>query len=518
MPKSSIERRTPIACSRASDRGARRRVGHDVALGDLELEQRRRGTCVVGEHAATSSGRLGVEQVARREVDRDRDVEPSSCHARALAERLAQHEQRERRISAGVLGERDELARRQTARASGAASARSASTPAIAAGRAVELRLVVQRELVVGDRRGAGRRAARAGRGRSGSCVRLVDDAAPRCAPWPAYIAMSARCEQRLARRRRASGRARCRCWRSTSSVMPSTAERLPQRARGCARRSRRARRRGPRRAAAPRTRRRRAARSCRPRAPASPAAGRSRAAARRRMLCPRVSLISLKRSRSTIKTENGAGSRVRRGDRVLEAVGEQPAVRQPGQCVVQRGVLVVRCLSTEVANQPDHVGDKDPQQREHEQPPCQRTHDGKPCCNRGLRLTAAHPSEVETDESIYVPDNGLAQLVQLIDVSIRLSTARRLIPRECCDQRVICGACRRSERNLFRQPIGIRFDQLLIESSPVRLDLVNQERVGAKKILVDRLALTPKQRLRTLHASDVGAGSKRVLEAGLRP
>ena len=123
MPKSSIESRTPIA---AAGRGRLRcgRVGDDRRLGDLELEQRRLDAASGRAGAATWAGKPDVEQVAGREVDRDRRARARRrCQARNWRSALVEHVQGERPDQAGVLGERDEVVGRRAGRARGAASA-----------------------------------------------------------------------------------------------------------------------------------------------------------------------------------------------------------------------------------------------------------------------------------------------------------------------------------------------------------------------------------------------------------
>ena len=76
---------------------------------------------------------------------------------------------------------------------------------------------------------------------------------------------------------------------------------------------------------------------------------------------CPSVSLTSLKRSRSRIISATPLPSRARRQDRLLRAVVEEAAIRQVGQRVVEREVLVLGRL----AAQPRRCTRDDPEQRQ---------------------------------------------------------------------------------------------------------------------------------------------------------
>ena len=58
--------------------------------------------------------------------------------------------------------------------------------------------------------------------------------------------------------------------------------------------------------------------------------------------LCPKMSLISLKWSRSQNSKPTSESWRVDRAQRVFEAIDEQPPVRQSGEVIVQRTVLAL--------------------------------------------------------------------------------------------------------------------------------------------------------------------------------
>src|SRR5436190_2395596 len=87
-------------------------VGHDRAFGDLELEMVRRHAGVE-QDARDFVGEVGIQQAALGDVDRDREVVAGGLPRVDLLQRRPQDEARQRLDEAGLLGERDELARRE---------------------------------------------------------------------------------------------------------------------------------------------------------------------------------------------------------------------------------------------------------------------------------------------------------------------------------------------------------------------------------------------------------------------
>ena len=87
-------------------------AGDDGALGDLEAELLRRH--LPGpEQLLHRVGQLAVEQVARREVDRDADLDAGLRPGVNLAERLVEDPRRQRLDQVGLLRRGDEVVRRQ---------------------------------------------------------------------------------------------------------------------------------------------------------------------------------------------------------------------------------------------------------------------------------------------------------------------------------------------------------------------------------------------------------------------
>ena len=108
VPKSSIARPTPIVRSSSSTPSGDAAARDGAALGDLELEQRGRDAGV-GEQRPDQPGQVGSSQVARRDVDRDAQLEAVGEPARAhwaIARRSTTSVTR--LIRPGLLGERDE--------------------------------------------------------------------------------------------------------------------------------------------------------------------------------------------------------------------------------------------------------------------------------------------------------------------------------------------------------------------------------------------------------------------------
>ena len=268
MPKSSIASRTPSARQRVRARrcGARR-VGHDRALGDLELERARPGALSDGEQAhrrrPAAAGRAGSRI---DEVDRDRRARGPRRATRGTARSASSSTRSVSGRISPVCSASGMNSSGQSRPRSGCCQRTSASTLRTRPVAEVGLRLVVEHELVARRSRAAARPISveparrRAGRARPRRSRR-------RCAPLATYIATSARCmrlstsvavigEQRDADRRldverealdderRARARSRTRLGDRRGDV---------RRARG--------------RGAATRTRRRRAGRPCRCRA-----------------------------------------------------------------------------------------------------------------------------------------------------------------------------------------------------------------------------------------------------------
>ena len=285
-----------------------------------------------------------VHEVAHRHVDRDRQVRPRPARPHA-AQRPLQHPGRERVDQAGVLGERDEHVRRHAARGSGAASA--------PAPRSRPARPVADVALGLEVQHAAGRRcSAVAQLAEQRQPVGAVGVAVRRCRSATCPLALLRRVhrdvgalQQLAGARRRGPGARRCRCWprrRPTARRARRAREHLRQ-ARPAVidapsspsvPGSRTANSSPPRRASVSASRRQPASRSATWRSRRSP------------LWWPRVSLTSLKRSRSSSRT----AVRRRRAGRAASArsvaVEQQRAVRQPGQRVVQRLVLVAGRLA----------------------------------------------------------------------------------------------------------------------------------------------------------------------------
>ena len=315
------------------------------ALGDLELEQRRRRRRWRSSSAATSSAR--------------------SASSRLRADRLTATGERRARVAASA---RD-LARapRRARSASAARSGRCCSASGMNSSGRQQAALGVlpaHQRLDADDRAGRERRpsagsgatsspsldraaqladAAPAARGLWSVALGVVDRDAGCGAPWP-----------RTSRRRRCCssvvdvvavrrGRARCRCWRSTSSVDAVDVERLlaaPSRSRS-----------------ATATRRRRVGDARQQHGElvaAEPgdrvAVAQRRAAAAAPTCCssrspswwPSVSLISLKRSRSISSTASRLAVARPRGERLLDAVVE--AARGSAGRSARRAAPGARC------------------------------------------------------------------------------------------------------------------------------------------------------------------------------
>src|SRR5439155_10174694 len=123
------------------------RIGKDRVLRDLELEAARVDAPPL-EQLRDLVRQVQVEQVAARDVDRDPDLEPGVLPGAALPERAVQDVARERADEAAVLGEWDELVRRQQP-VLGVDPANERLDAADLACLEVRLRLVVDDELAV---------------------------------------------------------------------------------------------------------------------------------------------------------------------------------------------------------------------------------------------------------------------------------------------------------------------------------------------------------------------------------
>ena len=112
MPKSSTDRRTPRSRSRCSSATARA-VGHDRALRDLEAEPVRRDA-VAPQQPVHLVDEVGVPQAARGQVDRHADVVTVARQWPQAAS--AESSTRGQRVDeAAALGDGDELVRRDVA-------------------------------------------------------------------------------------------------------------------------------------------------------------------------------------------------------------------------------------------------------------------------------------------------------------------------------------------------------------------------------------------------------------------
>ena len=266
------------------------------------------------QRARTSSGSVGVEQAAGRQVDRDAAGRGRPRrHVGAAAQRAVQHVQGQRPDQAGVLGQRDELVRRRRARASGGASgpAPRRRRPGRSPGRPWAGRRTARSPPL--DRRRAGRPTSASRRG-AVLVVARAGRRGRRCGLLGRVHGDVGALEQRRRRRRRARARGRCRCW-------PATSQRAARRSGSAAPARRRARRptasarppaspapgsstansSPPSRATVPRRRSRRCSRSA------------DLAQQRSPMSWPSASLTSLNRSRSSSSTATGCPRRAAR-------------------------------------------------------------------------------------------------------------------------------------------------------------------------------------------------------------
>jgi hypothetical protein len=112
VPKSSIAISTPISLSRCSDRDHVLQVLHQVVFGDLEHDHAVRHAVAVTTWWMWSTRSLR----SNRRLGRLTAIESAEAEALlpglGLARRLAQRPFRQRHDEAGLLGQRDEVARR----------------------------------------------------------------------------------------------------------------------------------------------------------------------------------------------------------------------------------------------------------------------------------------------------------------------------------------------------------------------------------------------------------------------
>ena len=152
MPKSSIDRLTPswLQVAQALDRGLAV-LDHRV-LGQLEVERAGRQRAL-GQHPLDQELDAALAELDRRQVDRHLQAGRARCPARARCCRQALRSTQavKRRDQPDVLGQPDELARPDQA-AIGMVPAHQRLDPDHPVGRELELRLVVDDELLAGQR------------------------------------------------------------------------------------------------------------------------------------------------------------------------------------------------------------------------------------------------------------------------------------------------------------------------------------------------------------------------------
>ena len=323
MPKSSTDSVRPIWLRRVERRLGARRVGHQHALGDLELEQL--GLDVpLGQQARDLDRELRVQERAGGEVDRDRELQAGVLPRAHLADRGVEHERRQRRDQAGLLGDRDELARPDDPelRVIPARERLGAHDPARPQ---VGLRLVVELDLALADRRAQAAGEREAAR-RVAVELGLEDRVAAAGLLGRVHRDVGALLQRLVVL---AVHRVQREADRGVDlQPHPLEHERLAQVHRaGSGRpawRPRACRRAG----AARRTRRRRGGRPCRSRAARRSSRRETSCSSRSPMWCPSVSLISLKWSRSMIMTTAEFAVAAARADGLVDPVAEQLAVR----------------------------------------------------------------------------------------------------------------------------------------------------------------------------------------------
>ena len=160
MPKSSSESRTPSARSRSSTSPRAARVGHHGVLGQLAREPLARHA-PVREPLGDRVGQPGVEDVRRREVDRDRHLDALVLPARACCSAASITQ----RVRSPIMPVRSASGRNSAGSEQPVARMLPAHERLDAGDLAAvhrHLRLVVQHELAVARARRAARRAAAA--------------------------------------------------------------------------------------------------------------------------------------------------------------------------------------------------------------------------------------------------------------------------------------------------------------------------------------------------------------------
>ena len=135
---------------------------HRRGLGDLHHEGAR-GKPLVLDGAGDALDDVGVAHLAEREVDRSRDAEAPALPGRELAAGLVDHPLADPLDDAGLLGERDEVARGHQP-ALGTAPAHQRLDPRAGSRLEIDDRLVVELQLVAIDRAEQVRRQREGGR------------------------------------------------------------------------------------------------------------------------------------------------------------------------------------------------------------------------------------------------------------------------------------------------------------------------------------------------------------------
>ena len=317
-----MARRTPSAAARRRMSAEPVAVGHQRALGDLEPEPRRLAPRRGRARRGPSRTRSGCASWRAERLTRQLDgvvAELGAASWRSLRAGLASRTQLpDRDDEPGLLGERDEVDRRDAGRARDGPSGPAPRTPATGRSRSSTIGLVdageARRARWRGAARCSGRRGARPTSRASPSSKMLDAGSGP--GPWPGT----------WRRRRRAQVCRPCPRPRSAIAMPTLTPSRTPRRRSSDERLGRttsamrwrpaRARPVSPSRsvAAARRTRRRRSGPRCRP----APAATRRRwpttsTSTGRRRRGRGESLITLKRSRSRNRTRDASRRPTRR-------------------------------------------------------------------------------------------------------------------------------------------------------------------------------------------------------------
>ena len=221
MPKSSSASRTPSRRSSVSMSIAVVGILHRARLGDLEDQAVRAGSRSRPALSRRPAVRLRVAQLALREVDADHELVVEAVARPPAAELLAGQPQNgatDRRHDARLLGERDEVVRKDEATRRDGASARAPRARRPAPSRARRSAGSTPRSrparpsLRASSRAPAGAATRRASPGRTRRS-RPCRSSSPSTSRRP----RSAGCRRRRCRR----GRARCRSRRAPSSPCP---------------------------------------------------------------------------------------------------------------------------------------------------------------------------------------------------------------------------------------------------------------------------------------------------------